>query len=124
MRAAFLIAACALGASVTSASAQELQPEQVAFRAGYSDAQIDTFAAVAKKVAAMREETMTRYFEVEDASARHALIEDANARLRDMVIEADGLTLAEFERINAEARTDRALNRHIARSLKALDAGG
>ncbi|QFS82113.1 hypothetical protein FIU97_04915 [Roseivivax sp. THAF40] len=121
MRFAYLIAACALWTSVTSASAQEVQPEQAAFRAGYSAAQIDTFAIVAKRVAAMREETMNRYFEMENAEARRALIADANARMREIVIEADGLTLAEFERINAEARTDRALNRHIARTLKALD---
>lgn len=124
MRSTALIAACALAASMSAATAQDIQPEQAAFRTGFSAAKIETFAEVAQRVAAMRKETMTRYFEVEDDAARRALIRQANAELRAIVIDAEGLTLDEFERINAAARTDRALNRHIARSLKALDADG
>ncbi|SIS69614.1 protein of unknown function [Roseivivax lentus] len=124
MRSTPFIAACALAATMSAATAQDIQPEQAAFRTGFSASKIETFAQVAQRVAAMRKETMTRYFEVEDDAARRALIRQANAELRAIVIEAEGLTLDEFERINAAARTDRALNRHIARSLKALDADG
>ena len=103
------------------ALAQDIRPEQAAFRTGYSHAKIETFAAVAREVAAIRRDAMTRYFDAEDDAARKALIADANAELRRTVEAAEGLSMAEFERINAEARTDKNLNRNIARALRALD---
>ena len=72
-------------------------------------------------MAAIRRDAMTRYFDAEDDAARKALIADANAELRRTVEAAEGLSMAEFERINAEARTDKNLNRNIARALRALD---
>ncbi len=121
MRRLALIAALALTAGGAAAQTMPVQPEQVAFRAGYSAEKIETFAAVAREVATMREAAMTRYFEVEGEAARRALIRQANLDIKAAITEAEGLSLAEFERINAEARTDRALNRHIARALRDLE---
>ncbi|MHA6325548.1 hypothetical protein [Roseivivax sp. CAU 1753] len=117
-----LAAMLALGMLQAPAVAQDIKPEQAAFSPTYTHAKIATFAEVAHRVADLKRDAMTRYFEAGDATARRALIDAANAELRAMIEAAPGLTLSEFDRINAEARTDRGLNLRIARALRRLDA--
>lgn len=101
----------------TSQGAPEAQAPQQA--AGYSDAQVETFALAYLDVASIRDRYMPEIEAAESADEQDALRQQATAEMVE-AIEQQGMEVGIFNEIAAQSRQDQALNARINAEVQSL----
>ena len=105
----------ALGLACGAASAQQAapaQPAQTVPTRSFSDAQLEKFVSASQKVALISQEYTPKLQASEDESTRQQVYKEADQKMVE-VVQAQGLTVDEFNGINQAIRQDPSLLQRV-----------
>lgn len=107
-----LVAAPVTAITTQSAAAQTAE--------SYSTQELDAFTTALFEVASVREKYSPVLRNAETEDQKSAIVEEANAEIRNVIEKTDGMTLDSYLEIAKAASEDQALNQRIVKRVQSM----
>ena len=120
LAAAAAIASAAITVPATATLAADEKPKAAAPAAQFSDQQLNSFAAAAKEVFAIRQKYAPQFEAASDETQKKQIVQTAQSEMKK-AIQGNGLTLEQYNNVLVAAKDDKVLAEKIG---KMMDTSG